>query len=55
MSQLAKVQELVQSAQEESDKFFNKGNKAAGVRLRKLMQELKTEAQVVRERVLKAE
>jgi len=39
------------SAKEEFDKFFVRGNKAAGTRLRKMMQMLKGTAQEVREDV----
>ena len=36
----------------EAHKFYNKGNKAAGVRLRALMQTMKTLAQEVRKDVV---
>lgn len=39
---------VVESAQVDADKFYNKGNKAAGVRLRKAMQEIKKLGQEVR-------
>ena len=44
---LNKMQEALNSAFIESSKFF-KGNKAAGTRLRKSMQDIKTMAQSVR-------
>jgi hypothetical protein len=43
-----KIQELVKNTQDDVDKFFVKGNKAAGTRIRKSMQELKTLAQELR-------
>ena len=39
---------IVESATADADKFYDKGNKAAGVRLRKAMQEIKKLAQDVR-------
>jgi hypothetical protein len=38
----------VETANADADKFYNKGNKAAGVRLRKAMQDLKKLAQDIR-------
>jgi hypothetical protein len=43
-----KIFELVQSMQAEADKFFGKGNKAAGTRLRAQCQDLKELSQVLR-------
>lgn len=43
-----KIQELVKNTQDDVDKFFVKGNKAAGTRIRKSMQDLKTLAQELR-------
>lgn len=37
--------------QEDAERFYQKGNSAAGVRLRKGMQELKAAAQEIREDV----
>jgi len=48
------LKELVEKADADADKFYNQGNAAAGTRLRKYMQELKTLAQEVREEVLAA-
>jgi hypothetical protein len=42
------IQELVKATQDDVDKFFVKGNKAAGTRIRKAMQDLKGLAQEVR-------
>jgi len=39
---------LVEQVKNDAEKFFNKGNKAAGTRLRKSMQEIKRLAQEVR-------
>jgi hypothetical protein len=43
-----KIQELVKATEEDVEKFFVKGNKAAGTRIRKSMQELKALAQAMR-------
>lgn len=48
MEQIAKLKELIASAEADADKFFNKGNSAAGTRLRNTMQTLKATAQEVR-------
>lgn len=48
MSTFQKIQELVKATEEDVDKFFVKGNKAAGTRIRKAMQELKGLAQAMR-------
>ena len=42
---------IVETAQEDSEKFYTKGNKAAGTRLRKAMQEIKVVAQNIRKDV----
>lgn len=43
-----KIQDLVKATGEDVEKFFVKGNKAAGTRIRKSMQELKSLAQNLR-------
>ncbi|GAA4794215.1 hypothetical protein GCM10023231_23220 [Olivibacter ginsenosidimutans] len=48
MSKFGKLKELVSSVEADADKFFNKGNAAAGTRVRKAMQELKNLAQEIR-------
>jgi hypothetical protein len=48
MEQLDQLQEIINSARIEAEKFFEKGNKAAGTRLRKHMQDIKSIAQDVR-------
>ena len=45
MEQITKLKELIASAETDADKFFNKGNSAAGTRLRKTYQEIKVLAQ----------
>ena len=47
MEQIAKLKELIALAEAEADKF-DKGNNAAGTRLRNAMQEIKVVAQEVR-------
>ena len=46
MKKFTEVKELVASL--EADKFYNKGNSAAGTRVRKGMQDLKNLAQAIR-------
>lgn len=48
MENYNKLKDLVQGAESDADKFFNRGNKSAGTRLRKAMQEIKKTAQEVR-------
>jgi hypothetical protein len=48
MENFNKLKTLVASLEEDATKFFEKGNKAAGVRLRKGLQDIKSLAQVVR-------
>ncbi len=42
---------LVESFQKDFEKFYEKGNKTAGIRLRKNMQELRKFAQDIRQEV----
>ena len=44
----SKLQEHVNSMEDDFSKFYDKGNKAAGTRIRKGMQELKQMAQDIR-------
>lgn len=46
------LEELVNSAKKDAQAFYEKGNKAAGTRLRKAMMEAKTKAQDIRKDVL---
>jgi len=48
MSQFSKVKNLVDSLEDDFAKFYEKGNQAAGTRVRKGMQELKNMAQEIR-------
>ncbi len=45
---LEQIRELVATTEEDYEKFYDKGNAAAGTRVRKNMQELKTLAQELR-------
>tara|TARA_B100000508_G_scaffold139012_1_gene136161 strand:- start:735 stop:908 length:174 start_codon:yes stop_codon:yes gene_type:complete len=48
MSRFSELQEHVANLESDFDKFYNKGNNAAGTRVRKGMQELKNLAQEIR-------
>jgi Histone H1-like protein Hc1 len=48
MSRFSEVQNLVNSLEGDFDKFYEKGNQAAGTRVRKGMQEMKNLAQNIR-------
>ncbi|MCG2588444.1 histone H1 [Rhodohalobacter sulfatireducens] len=48
MSRIEEVQNLVAELSEDLDKFYEKGNKAAGTRARKQLQELKKLSQDIR-------
>jgi len=48
MEQIAKLKELIASAEADAQKFFGRDNNAAGTRLRGTMQQLKTLAQAIR-------
>ena len=48
MNLLEQIRELVASTEEDYDRFYGKGNAAAGTRVRKSMQELKSLAQDLR-------
>lgn len=52
MEALNKLKDLILQAEQEGEKFYNKGNKAAGTRLRGIMQEVKVTANEVRVSVL---
>lgn len=51
MENYTKLKELVTSIEADADKFFNSGNAAAGTRVRKGLQEIKTLAQEIRNEV----
>ena len=48
MELLNEIQEVLNSVQEDATKFYEKGNRAAGTRVRKAMQQIKSLAQDVR-------
>ena len=48
MSRFKEVSDLVVSLEEDFDKFYDKGNQAAGTRVRKGMQDLKNLGQKIR-------
>ncbi|MCC5941949.1 MAG: histone H1 [Balneolaceae bacterium] len=48
MSRNDQLKALIAELEPEMDKFYNKGNKAAGTRARKMLQELKNVSQEIR-------
>lgn len=48
MSRIEEVKGLVSELEEDMEKFYEKGNKAAGTRARKQLQDLKKLSQVIR-------
>lgn len=48
MSRFDEIKNLIGSFEEDMDKFYNKGNKAAGTRARKGLQQLRKLSQDVR-------
>lgn len=51
MRKFEELKELIASIEPDADKFYNKGNSAAGTRVRKGMQDLKNLAQAIRAEV----
>jgi hypothetical protein len=51
MSRFEQLKQLVMGLEGDFDKFYSKGNKAAGTRIRKGMQDLKVMAQDIRKEV----
>jgi hypothetical protein len=51
MGRYEELVSLVQSFQKDFQKFYEKGNKSAGTRVRKSMNELKKKAQEIRKEV----
>ncbi|HEY0653340.1 MAG TPA: histone H1 [Chryseosolibacter sp.] len=51
MNKFQDLKKQIEAMQEDAERFYQKGNSAAGVRLRKGMQELKAAAQEIREDV----
>ena len=48
MKKFEEVKKLVEELEGDADKFYNKGNSAAGTRVRKGMQDLKNLSQAIR-------
>ncbi len=51
MDRLQELKDLVASFEKDFSKFYDKGNKSAGTRVRKHMNELKRKAQEIRKEV----
>ncbi|MES2517992.1 MAG: histone H1 [Bacteroidota bacterium] len=51
MNRFAEVRDLIMSLEGDFDKFYDKGNQAAGTRVRGGLQQLKTLAQEIRTQV----
>jgi len=51
MSRMQELRDLVNSFEKDFIKFYEKGNKSAGTRVRKAMNELKKKAQEIRKEV----
>jgi len=51
MDKLKELEDLLATAKTDADKFYNKGNNAAGTRLRKAMQDIKSLATQIRANV----
>jgi hypothetical protein len=51
MNKFAEIHDLVMSMKDDFEKFYDKGNQAAGTRVRKGMQDLKNVAQSIRAEV----
>lgn len=51
MSRLQELRELLDSFEKDFIKFYDKGNKSAGTRVRKHMNELKRKAQEIRKEI----
>lgn len=51
MAKFDEIKNLVMGLESDFDKFYNKGNQAAGTRVRKGMQDLKNLAQAIRAEV----
>lgn len=48
MKKFEEVKKLIEGLEADAEKFYSKGNSAAGTRLRKGMQDLKNMAQAIR-------
>ncbi len=54
MKKFTEAKNLITALEADADKFYNKGNSAAGTRVRKGMQDLKNLAQAIRLEVQEA-
>ena len=52
MELIEKITELVDAIKVDANKFYTNGNKSAGIRARKVVQELKTKLQSLRKDIL---
>lgn len=52
MERITKLKELIATTETEAQKFYERGNSAAGTRLRRAMQEIKALAQDIRQDVM---
>lgn len=48
MKKFEEIKKLIESLEADAEKFYSKGNSAAGTRIRKGMQDLKNMAQAIR-------
>ncbi|MDP4198425.1 MAG: histone H1 [Bacteroidota bacterium] len=51
MSRFKELQDLLASFEKDFEKFYDKGNKSAGTRIRKAMNDMKRKAQEIRKEV----
>jgi hypothetical protein len=51
MAKFAQLKSIIENAEHDAEKFYKSGNHAAGTRLRKSLQQIKTLAQEVRQEV----
>ena len=51
MKKFEELKIIIAALEGDADKFYNKGNSAAGTRIRKGMQDLKNAAQAIRQEV----
>lgn len=51
MENFNKIKEVIAAAQEDAEKFFEKGNSAAGTRLRKFAKDIADSAKAIRKQV----
>lgn len=51
MKKFEELKTIIAALEGDADKFYNKGNSAAGTRIRKGMQDLKNAAQAIRQEV----